>query len=366
MKRAPFFLILLLFATSIPVAHAKESYRREMFVSVIEEPQVLSNREEINKLILFAKQARIKVLYIQIYRANMCWFASNVGDSSPYQNALKSVGEDPLSLLIKQAHANDIEVHAWLNLLSLAKNANAPLLKKYGYEILTRSLAPKKTLDDYKIDEQYFLEPGDLRVHKELTDLVKEVVTAYPKLDGIQFDYIRYPDIHPIYGYTKSNIERFKRSTGIATISDTDPVWKTWKRDQVSLLLTILTRKAHSIKPDIHVSTTGCMSYTRAYEEAFQDWPSWINSGLVDYVTIMSYPDTTPEFIKSISDAQKRVTDFSKVHVGIGVYKLLKDPESFVQQLSLCQDSKGGACVFFYYSNLSQTPALKDIITASP
>jgi uncharacterized lipoprotein YddW (UPF0748 family) len=346
--------------------HANELPQREMFVSVIEKPQVLSNRDEISKLVSFAKATHIRVLYIQIYRANQTWFASTIGDSTPYKTALKSVGEDPLALLIKKAHAHGIEVHAWLNLLSLAKNTDAPLLKKYGPGILTKSADTKKTLEDYKIDEQYFLEPGDLRIHQELVNLVTEILSAYPKLDGIQFDYIRYPDTHPVYGYTKNNTERFKMTTGASRITDDDPAWKKWKRDQVTALLKKLIRKARSIKPGIHLSTTGCMGYIRAYEEAFQDWPSWVNAGLVEYVTIMSYPDSTPEFVKNITDAKKRVHDFSKVHVGIGVYKLLQDPESFAQQLSLCQGSQSGACVFFYYSNLAQTPALKEIITTSP
>ena len=38
----------------------------------------------------------------------------------------------------------------------------------------------KKTLKDYKVDNQYFLEPGDPRVVETLATTVVEIVAAYP------------------------------------------------------------------------------------------------------------------------------------------------------------------------------------------
>ena len=72
--------------------------------------------------------------------------------------------EDPVGLLIKQAHAQGIQVHAWINFLSLGNNTNAYFIKKYGTEVLSRNLKAKNKIEDFKIDHQYFLEPGDWRV----------------------------------------------------------------------------------------------------------------------------------------------------------------------------------------------------------
>ena len=153
-KHILFCLLCLLFVFSLP-AECQEPLRRGLFVSVIQDPPVLSSRQEISKLIDFAKKARINVLFVQIYRANEAWFPSKIADSKPYEACFKNLSEDPFRLLIKEAHAAGIEVHAWLNVLSLSANEDAPLLKKYGTQILTRNPKKKKTLKDYKIDDQY-------------------------------------------------------------------------------------------------------------------------------------------------------------------------------------------------------------------
>jgi uncharacterized lipoprotein YddW (UPF0748 family) len=302
---------------------------RGLFVSVIQEPQVLSRRSAITALLRFAKRSGVGDLYVQVYRANKSWFPSQLCDQSPYLRCLNNVGEDPLALLIKEAHASGLRVHAWLNLLSLSDNAAAPILKKHGASILTRNLKKKNKLSDYRIDGQYFLEPGDPRVRDELSGIVGELLARYPELDGIEFDYIRYPDKHPFYGYTRANIDRFKKATGAGSIEEGSAAWADWKRRQVTELLELLAGKSRGMNPGIIVSTTACAPYSRAYLEAFQDWPSWVKSGLVDFVALMSYPRKTEEFTKFMKDARARVADFRKVNVAVGAYKQLGSSHVF-------------------------------------
>lgn len=357
---------LLFFLMAFPdVSQSKELLSRGLFVSVIQDPPVLSSREEIKNLIIFARKTHVKELYVQTYRANKSWFHSTIADQEPYETCFKNLSEDPFALLIKEAHASGIKVHAWMNLLSLSANEQAPLLKKYGTEILTRNLKKKRKLKDYKIDGQYFLEPGDLRVREALSVLVGEILTAYPDLDGIQFDYIRYPDMHPAYGYTKMNMERYKKATGRRTIEEQNESWKKWKRDQVTGLLERLVKKARAVRPNIQVSATGCMPYVRAYYEAFQDWPSWLKAGLVDFVTVMSYPPDILEFKKYLLEAKDKSLDFKKINVGIGAYKLLKSPGIFERQWELCEESKARACVVLHYGSLLENPVLTSSLTTS-
>ncbi len=331
---------------------------KALFVSVIQEPQVLSSRQAITELIDFAKKSQNKVLFVQIYRENKAWFPSKVGDSEPYDTCFKAVSEDPLELLIKKAHAEGIQVHAWLNLMSLSANENAPLLKKYGTEILTRNIQEKHTLQDYKIDDQYFLEPGDLRVREELATMVGEVVSRYPKLDGVQFDYIRYPDMHPYYGHTPMNEKRFKEAAGVKVILEESRVWKQWKRDQVTDLLKELAQKARAIHPGIQVSTTGLVSYDRAYFEGFQDWRSWLRHGPVDFVTLMCYTKDIEQFKRQIQDAERRTDGLKRVNIAVGAYSLLETPDIFKKEFKLCEGSGARSCVTFHYGSLVENPEL--------
>ena len=332
---------------------------RGLFVSLIQDPPTLSSREAIIELVRFAKQARVKILFVQIYRANQAWFPSRVGDSALYEAALKKLGEDPFAFLIKEAHDAGIEVHAWLNMLSLSTNANAPILKKYGTDILTRNLEEKKTLADYKIDSQYFLEPGDTRVRNELVAMVAEIVRTYPKLDGVQFDYIRYPDSHPRYGYTPINMERFKKSTGLKKIKEGSRAWNDWKRAQVTELLTLLIQKARSVRPSIQVSATGCMSYDRAFHEAFQDWPSWVNRGLVDFVTVMNYSADPAEYERWNGVAKSKVSGLKRLYLGVGAYKLVRLPDIFAKEWQSCEKSGAALCAVFHYGSILENAALE-------
>ncbi len=363
-SRFMFNVIVLLLFFTLP-SMAGEPPSRGMFVTVIQDPPVLYSRENIDKLITYAKEARVKILFVQVYRANMAWFKSGFGDTTPYRIALKNVGEDPFALLIRKAHQAGIEVHAWVNMLSLGENHKAPFIKKYGPGILTRNRQPKKNLEEYKIDKQYFLEPGDPRVRDELVKLVEEIVGAYPELDGIQFDYIRYPDTKPNYGHSEINVARFRKATGLVGFSDKNKAWQDWKRRQVTYLLGQLVKKARSLRPDIQVSATGCMPYLRAYYEAYQDWPSWVNDGTVDFVTLMNYSTDVKEYDRWIVNAKARVKDFSKINIGLGSYKSSGSRDTFAKEYRICEKSGAGSCVVFHYGSLLKDPLCSDYLLSS-
>jgi uncharacterized lipoprotein YddW (UPF0748 family)/peptidoglycan/xylan/chitin deacetylase (PgdA/CDA1 family) len=333
-----------------------------LFVSLIQDPPIFSSKKEIDGMIDFACRSGINTLFVQVYRENKAWFPSRAADSSPYEKYRNELSEDPLALIIKQAHRQGIQVHAWLNMLSLSRNQDSQFIKKYGVRVLTRNLKEKKTLEDYLIDSQYFLEPGDDSVREDLSKIVGELLAAYPQLDGIQFDYIRYPDREPHYGYTQSNIERFKKATGLQVINEESPAWKEWKRGQVTELLALLVKTARGAHPGIQVSATGCMPYARAYYEAYQDWPSWVNSGIIDFVTIMDYSPDPRQFKRWLSIVKEKVPDLSRVKIGVGAYKLVRTPKIFDREVR-CVEELGMTGAVFHYGSLLENPELKLIVT---
>lgn len=334
-------------------------HEKALFVSVVEN-DVLSDTAGIRRLVMFSKAHHIRTLFIQVYRANKAWFACSAADASPYEAAKKSVGEDPLAMLIRQSHREGLEVHAWLNLLSLSANEDAPLLKKYGPDILTRNLEPKGELQDYQIDNQYFLEPGDPRVGDALAAVVGDLVRAYPDLDGIQMDYIRYPDWHPAYGRTAENERRFKVSRGVPDIDASGDVWAVWQCEQVTALVRRLAGVARSINPALQVSTTALAPYSRAKLESKQDWKAWVDSGLVDFVTLMAYTPSAEVFRGYLKDAKAQLGGLKKMNIAVAAYALGDSPETFTQEWGDCERSGARACVAFHYSSLIEHPALSD------
>lgn len=363
MKKYRLLILILLIFTLQAAARCEDAVKYGLLVAAIQDPITLGSRIEIEKLTKFAKENHIDTIFIQIYRANKSYFPSKTADSAPYKACVKNVGEDPLTLLIKRAHTSGIKVYAWLNMMSLSENQNAPLLKKYGQDILTCGPSPKKSIEDYRTDKQYFIEPGDLRARQELINVTGEIVAAYPALDGLLFDYIRYPDKDPPYGYTKANIARFKKASGRTYVNENDRAWKDWKRRQVTETLEAFAKKARAIRSDIKISATACEPYPRAYQEAFQDWSGWLKSGLVDHIMLMSYPPDLKSLEKYVKEAKTKTPDFKRIDIAIPAYKLTDSPDIFTQQLTFCKNSKPNMCVIFHYESLLKNRALTKALT---
>jgi uncharacterized lipoprotein YddW (UPF0748 family) len=357
MKKPLLCLLLASAATAAASMAAPRPRGEALFVSMLQQPPVLASRQRIDEAVAFAARSGARTLFVQVYRENKAWFASSVADEAPYRAALETAGGDPLAYLIERAHAKGIEVHAWMNLLSLGANGEAPLLKRHGTGILTTNRAEKRALADYRVDGQYFLEPGEPRVREALMTLLGELLSAYPALDGVQFDYIRYPDWNPDYGYVPASLEAFARAGGGIAQRD-DPSWQAWKRGRVTALVEALAGQARRLRPGIAVSTTALAPFSRAWHEGFQDWKGWVETGLVDFVTVMAYTPSPEAFDRYAADVRRQLGGLEKANLAVGAYAMLDDPDAFLRQWRSCAAEAPRACVAFHYGSLLEEPAL--------
>ena len=119
-------------------------------------------------------------------------------------------GTDPLRELIRQAHASGLRVHAWVNVLSLADNRDAPLIRELGRDAVMvdqqgRSILDYPKLDVPEPDRRYYrmgtpavwLDPAAPGVAPRLAETFAELAPRYPELDGLHLAYIRYPGVLP-------------------------------------------------------------------------------------------------------------------------------------------------------------------------
>ena len=72
------------------------------------------------------------------------------------------------------------------------------------------------------------------------------------------------------------------------------------------------------------------MPYARAYYEAYQDWASWLSSGLIDFVTIMDYSINIKQFEGWISVVEEKTKDLSKIKIAVGAYKMVNTLDSMI------------------------------------
>ena len=94
--------------------------------------RVLEHPDRVPLLVDQALALGATDLFVQVYRGGRAWFRSSYADPLPYEIALVASEADPLARLIGLAHAAGLRVHAWVNVLSLASNRDAPVLHALG------------------------------------------------------------------------------------------------------------------------------------------------------------------------------------------------------------------------------------------
>ncbi len=385
------FLLAILLPACRPAHTVHAEPAKGLWISCVGKKEIFSGPAAIEEAISFAKEGGFTELFVQVYRGDKAWFDSEIADASPFRRNRSRLGADPLQRLIDRAHEAGLQVHAWINTLTLSQNKEAPLLKQFGEQILTRDQhgrsalksTPAEPLDTYYDREnQLFLEPGDPRVKEHTVQMVKELATKYPTLDGIHFDYIRYPAAIPYipgsrfnpvglsYGYGERNVARFTQATGI------DPkrvdwnvrgslVWDNWKRQQVTDLLRAAVAEARAHHPTIQISCAVIAPIDRAYSTACQDWARWLEEGLADFVVLMSYSPDSRFVVLTAKAAVGIVGDPEKVSIGLGAHLMLKEPALLAEQIRQSSTLRLRGVVLFDYDSISE-PGLRVLFESSP
>jgi uncharacterized lipoprotein YddW (UPF0748 family) len=350
---------------------------RGVWVSVFSARDILYTKEGVDGLIAKCKKAGINQIYLQFFQSGNAYYDSKLCDRAKYDEIVKAAGMDTLDLLIREAQENKIKVFAWVNVLSLGKNDNADILKKYGRSILTldqyhrgSKIESRTELDKYYLrEDQIFLEPGDPRIAEYMLNVVNEIINRYPLLSGVHLDYIRYPSPVPfipgsrfknfglVYGYGPKNLERFKEETGLNPLEslnneDEYLAWDDWKRQQVTDLVRKISNLVKVKSADFKVSCAVIPFTERAYANAFQDWSDWLEEGIVDYVVLMSYSKDN-QLIKEIVKSGLGQRGKGEVYVGMGLFLMKGNLDLIFNQYRMVEDLAPDGIVFFSIDDLN-------------
>ncbi len=300
-----------------------------------------------------------------------------MADDTPAQNFIKKHNFDMLPYLIEKAHKNNIEVHGWFNILRIARNKNAPILKKLGSKILTRDSKLRNLLNYPKFnfpppDNKYYmmgdpglwLDAGNIKVRKYILDMIKTFLLQYDDIDGIHLDFIRLPIAIPFapgsrfkgisFGYGYESLKRFRESYGFDPLQSglkrsQYQLWDNFRRKQITEIVKSIYENC-SKKYGFKLSAALRPHIERAYLVDCQDWPDWIENGYLDYAVIMNYTDDLKLFkytalsnysIKEIAPKK------TKIITGIGIYLL--DDEKMKKEISFLKKiNADGICIFSY------------------
>ena len=162
---------------------------------------------------------------------------SDYGFTPQYE---KFQGIDTLSIWIREAHKRNMKIHVWFETFYVG-NENPELNPKSILAVNPSwTNKTKKDADTDKISRStaehngYFLDPANPEVQDFIIKLVQEIITTY-KPDGINVDYIRYPNgfvnnDNSNWGYSDYARNDFYEIYGIdpVEIKKTDLALKDW------------------------------------------------------------------------------------------------------------------------------------------
>ena len=151
-----------------------------------------------------------------------------------------------------------------------------------------------------------------------------EVVRNYD-VDGIHFDYIRYPDID--HCFCAGCRERFQRATGAdlkqwpADVLEGGPLrqqWLDWRRSNITSAVKTISEQARAIKPGIQISAAVFRYWTTDRDAVGQDWKVWCDKGYLDFVCPMDYTPSKARLADMVSQ-QVQWAGKARCYPGLGV-----------------------------------------------
>ena len=263
---------------------------------------------QVDALVAATKAAHANAIVAQIVRRGDCFCLRS---GLPVTEEAIAAGFDPLQSLITTAHAQGVEVHAWVIATAMWNKSTPPkdpahVFNQHGPSasgtanwVLSRSDGQTRLGDDWLLD------PGHPDAAAWVVNMATSIVRNYD-VDGINLDRIRYPDGNlgtnvPSWGYNPTAIARFRAETGRTDMpANTDPQWTEWRRDQVTAIVRRIYLESTALRPRIRVSadlitygngpqSVGGWESTRTYAEQLQDWRGLLQEGILDTAILMNY-----------------------------------------------------------------------------
>ena len=208
-------------------------------------------------------------------------------------------GYDPLGFAVEECHKRGMEIHAWIATIPVgAKNSlGCRTLMKKSFRIRNFSTGS-------------YLDPADPSVAPYLASICGEIVRKYD-VDGINLDYIRYPDGWPRPSYRDGDTPDQRRSNITAIVRAI--------HDEVKAIKPWVKMSCSPIGKHADLSRYSSKNFN-AHDRVSQEAQEWMRLGLMDQLYPMQYfrGDNYYPFVADwVENAYKR-----EIVTGLGTYFL--------------------------------------------
>ncbi|HEY8460904.1 MAG TPA: family 10 glycosylhydrolase [Blastocatellia bacterium] len=342
--------------------------------------------ESVRALVQRARDNGFTDLMVQVRGRGDAYYDSSL---EPRAEALsrQPASFDPLAMAVSEAHQYGIKVHAWINIFlvadldSLPKSRDHSIYQHPEWVMVPRGIGAElynvepddgaylnRIIEFSRLHrrelEGLFVSPAHPAVKDNLYDIWMDIATRYD-VDGLHFDYVRYPNSQ--YDYSRVSIDRFREEMdrkldrrdrlALAEGFRQDPLiyikkfpadYAEFQRDQVTELVDRIYKGVKSVKPNAIISAAVFANGEDAERSRFQDWKKWLQMGDLDVVCPMAYTSDTELFRKQLLNAMSRASG-KRVWGGIGAHK--QTPEGALEKIRVARDLGAQGFILFSYDS---------------
>jgi uncharacterized lipoprotein YddW (UPF0748 family) len=280
---------------------------------------------------------------------NMLWGDTAFYNSSvlPVSPLVKEKG-DQIALCLAACRKYGLQCHVWkVNWRMRDLGDFAARMKQEG----RTQVGP----DGKPIEGGLWLCPSHPANQKLETDAMVEVATRYD-VDGIHFDYIRYPG--PAGCFCAGCRERFEKSIGRkvarwpADVQD-GPLreqWLDFRRDNITAVVAAVSREVRKVKPNVKISAAVFSNWPADRDNVGQDWKLWCERGYLDFVCPMDYTSDSAEF-QGLVQRQMQWAGKAGCYPGIGfsTWGPQADIFNLFRMIQITREARTGGFTIFNY-----------------
>ena len=268
---------------------------------------IRKQQDELVEILDKLKAANFNTVLFQTRTRGDVLYKSSI---EPYNSILTgktdgNPGYDPLAFAVAECHKRGMECHAWMVTIPLGNRKHVAALGK-------ASVTKRKPAICVPYKREYFLNPGHPQTKEYLMSLVREVVERYD-VDGVHFDYLRYPE-HALRFSDSYTYKKYGNGRDLAQ----------WRRDNITEIVRYLYKGVKALKPWVKVSTCPVGKYRdtarypsrgwNAFHTVYQDVQGWL--GEAHTGPDISY-DVLPRqrllsFRPRLAGAKQRPADYSR------------------------------------------------------
>jgi uncharacterized lipoprotein YddW (UPF0748 family) len=338
------------------------------------------NEKMIKSALVYAYKSGYNIVFVQVRGRGYAYYNSDIVPKHPKVSS----DFDPLEYAVTLGHALGIEVHAWVNsyiLWSSKQPPSDPHHLYYTHKEWTEADRNLKMDSKIKLSapqspqwEGIYLSPIHPEVNPYLLSVYSEIINEY-KVDGIHLDYIRFQD--KIYGWNRYGMKEFEKiydfsprdiTRGIIPHNLEDSIkvaWIRFRQDAITELVKEIYMAIRNSGKDIELSAAVKANLVEAQSRWYQDWDSWIQEGIIDFVVPMNYFKEIRDFNNSMQIIKSNLTpdDLNLVIIGVSTHN--QDAQSVVDKVHLARlNGFTGVSIFAYDSHKNNLDWFKPVTKA--